>query len=175
MEEKVPSPLEEYYAMYGPEAWGEKSLESEVEKLMREFESHETQEAKFVQRYKDVAAKTDDPFVKFVLGLIISDEEKHRTIVHAMATTLRADLTWTQPEGAIRVTDELRQRKDELLKMTEDFVSLEKQGIEVYKGLIRASEGYYRGLFGMLFQSMIHDSEKHVEILQFLRQKLKEA
>jgi len=148
---------------------------SEVERLMNEFEAHESQEGKFVQRYKDIAEKTKNPLIRFLLRLIVSDEEKHHAVTHAMASTLKGDLTWTKPEDAIRGLVDLPAEKGELLKLTEDFIQVEKEGIKEYKKLIKASEGYYGGLFVLLLKSMIHDSEKHVEILEFLRRRLRKA
>jgi bacterioferritin (cytochrome b1) len=161
----------------GPELGYPESPEisSEVERLMNEFEAHENGEREFVQAYREIAEKTKNPLIRFLLRLIISDEEKHHAVTHAMASTLKGDLTWTKPEAAIRGLADLRQEQGELLKLTEGFIKLEKQGMKEYKKLIKASEGYYGGLFVLLLRSMIHDSEKHVEILEFLRRRLKGA
>ena len=168
--------IPEFYAMYGPGV-GERGAEeiSEVERLMNEFEAHEGQEAKFVQRYKEIAEKSENPLIRLLLRLIVSDEEKHHALTHAMVSTLKGDLTWTKPEDAIRGLYDLGEGREELLKLTEDFIEVEKQGIEEYKKLIKTSKGYYRGLFALLLRSMVHDSEKHVEFLEFLRQRLKEG
>lgn len=170
--ERIP----EFYAMYGPGA-GERGSEetSEVERLMNEFEAHEGKEGKFVQHYKEIAEKSKNPFAKFLLNLIISDEERHHAVTHAIVSTVKGDLTWTRPENAIRGLYELGEEKEELLKLTEDFIRLEREGIKEYKALIKTCRHYYRGLFELLLQSMIRDSEKHVEILEFLRQRLKEV
>lgn len=168
--------IPEFYAMYGLGVVGGGAEEiSEVERLMNEFEAHEGQEAKFVQRYKEIAEKSENPLIKLLLRLIVSDEEKHHALTHAMVSTLKGDLTWTKPEDAIRGLYELGEGREELLKLTEDFIEVEKQGIEEYKKLIKTSKGYYRGLFALLLRSMVHDSEKHVEFLEFLRQRLKEG
>ena len=162
--------------LYGSELGYPESPEiSAVERLMNEFEAHEDGEKQLLHRYKETAEKSNNPLIRFLLRLIISDEEKHHAVTHAMVSTLRGDLTWTKPEEAIRGLYELGEGKEELLKLTEDFIEVEKEGIEEYKKLIKTSKGYYRGLFVLLLQSMIRDSEKHVEILEFLQQRLKEA
>ena len=113
--------------------------------------------------------------VKFLLQMIVSDEEKHHAITHAMAATLKADLNWTNPDDAIRGLYDLGVEKENLLKLTEEFIQVEKEGISKYKLLIKESKGYYRDLFVLLFESMVHDSEKHVKILDYLRDRLREA
>lgn len=148
---------------------------SEVERLVNEFEAHEYQEGKFLKRYKEVAAKSDNRLVKLLLQMIVSDEERHHAITRAMAATLKGDLAWTNPDDAIRGLYDLKEEKEKLLDVTEDFIAIEKEGINEYKALIHESKGYYRDLFGLLFHSMIRDSEKHIEILEFLRKRLKEA
>ena len=170
--ERIP----ELYAMYGQEV-REPPLDelSEVERLMNEFEAHEGRESEFTRRYKEISEKTANPLIRFLLRLIVSDEEKHHAVTHAMVSTLRGDLTWTKPEDAISGLYELADTKEELLRLTEDFIEVEKNGIEEYKRLIKASRGYYHGLFSLLIRTMVHDSEKHVEILEFLRQRLQEA
>lgn len=166
----------EIYPMIGPE-FGEPGAQqvSEVERLMSHFEAHEGREGKFLRRYKEIAEKSKNPFVKFLLQLIISDEEKHHAITRAMVSTLKGDLSWSKPEDAIQGLYELGEEKEELLKLTEDFIQAEREGLKDYKNLIKASKGYYHGLFVLLLKAMTLDSEKHVEILEFLCQRLREA
>ena len=168
--------IPEIYAMLGKEA-GEPDAQaiSEVERLANEFEAHEGQEGSFLKQYKELVGQTDNRMVKFLLQMIISDEEKHHAITHAMLSTLKGDLNWSSPTDAIRGLYDLKNEKEKLLGLTENFIQVEKTGINEYKQLIKESKGYYRDLFSLLFRSMIHDSEKHVEVLEFLRDRLKES
>ncbi|MCZ6548251.1 MAG: ferritin-like domain-containing protein [Deltaproteobacteria bacterium] len=175
--EKVP--LSEFYMVYGPQALADPSTPeiSAVEQLMNEFEYHEDQEGEFIKQYKEIAERSKNPLVKFLLDLIISDEEKHRAAIHAIVSTLEGDLTWTKQEDALQGFGELDEEKEnkELLKVTADFIKHEKEGIKDYKKLMKSSKGYYYGVFVLLLQSIIRDSEKHVEILEFLRRRLREG
>ena len=167
-------PVTEFYIQ--PEtAYSPESEIPEVERLLNEFESHETQEGDFLRQYKEVAATVQAPLIKFLLQLIISDEEKHHAVTHAMVATLKGDLNWTKPEDAIRGLYDLGEKKKELLAATEQFIRTEKEGIQECKSLTKVSRRYYKGLFALLMGCMIHDSQKHVMILEFLRDKLKEA
>jgi hypothetical protein len=40
---------------------------------------------------------------------------------------------------------------------------------------MKESSGYYHGVFKILLDAMIRDSEKHVELLAFLKENLKGA
>ena len=77
MDEKI----SDYYLVYGMQSGypGSPGI-SEVELLMNEFEAHEGQEAKFVKRYKEIAEKSENPLIKLLLRLIVSDEEKLRVL-----------------------------------------------------------------------------------------------
>ncbi len=148
---------------------------SEVERLIRGFEAHEEEEGRFVRRYKEIAENSRNPLIRFLLRWIISDEEKHHAVTRAMVSTLKGDLIWKEPEESLHGIVEAGSERNALLKLTEEFIRLEKGGIREYKKLTKASRGYYRGLFALLVNSMMHDSEKHIEILNFLRRQLKEA
>jgi len=167
--------IPEVYAMLGDCPSEEGSEISEVERLANEFEAHESQERMFLERYKELAAQSESRVVKFLLDMVVADEEKHHAITRAMTSTLRGDLNWTKPPDAINGLYELKGDKTKLLPLTEAFIAVEKEGINEYRALIKESKGYYRDLFGLLFHTMIRDSEKHVEILEFLRERLKEA
>ena len=175
--EKVPVP--DSYMVYGSQSLADPSPPeiSAVEQLMNEFEHHEDQEGEFVTQYKEIAGRSRDPLVKYLLHLIISDEEKHRATVHAMVSTLKGDLTWTKREDAFQDFGELDEEKEskELLKITSDFIRHEKEGIKQYRKLIKSSKGYYYGIFVLLLQTIIRDSQKHVEILDFLKHRLKKG
>jgi len=145
---------------------------SAVEQLLSAFEAHEGEEGVLIRRYQEIAEGSGNSVIRFLLQLIISDEEKHHAVTRAMASTLKGSLTWTRPQGALRGFKELGKGPKELPALTDDFIKLEREGIKEYKKLIRASKGYYRGLFSLLLRSMIHDSEKHLEILKFLKQAL---
>jgi rubrerythrin len=148
---------------------------SPIERLLNEFEAHETKEEKSLEYYKKVLGDMPNPMTRFLLQLIISDEEKHRAVIHAMVATLKGSLNWTQPAGSLEGGANSAAGNVELLAATEEFIQIEKDGIKDYKTLIGESSDYYHGLFKVLMDSMIRDSEKHIELLEFLRGSLKSA
>ena len=148
---------------------------SPIERLLNEFEAHESKEEKSLDYYKKVLADMPNPATRFLLQLIISDEEKHRAVIHAMVATLKGSLNWTKPAGSLEGGADSGALSSKLLEATEEFIQIEKEGIKDYKTLIGESSGYYHGLFKVLMDSMIRDSEKHIELLEFLRGSLKTA
>lgn len=145
---------------------------SPIEKLLNEFEAHEAKEEKALDVYRHALEQMSNRSSRFLLQLIVSDEEKHRAVIHAMVATLKGSLSWTKPADSLEGSDELASLNGKLRAVTEDFIRLEKDGIQEYKILAKESSGYYHGLFKILLDSMIRDSEKHVDLLEFLRNKL---
>ena len=147
---------------------------SPVERLLNEFEAHEAKEEKSLEQYRTLMRGLPNPATKFILQLIISDEEKHRAVIHAMVATLKGSLTWTKPEGSLEGTADLSVLNGRLRSSTEEFIELEKEGIKECKTLMKESSGYYHGVFKILLDSMMRDSEKHIELLEFLKASLTE-
>jgi rubrerythrin len=147
---------------------------SPIERLLNEFEAHESKEEKSLEQYRKLLGKMPNPITRFLLQLIISDEEKHRAVIHSMVATLKGSLTWTKPEGSLEATADLEQTGNHLRVSTDAFIELEREGIRECKTLVKESSGYYHGIFKILLDSMIRDSEKHIELLEFLKENLKE-
>jgi rubrerythrin len=148
---------------------------SPVERLLNEFEAHEAKEEKSLEQYRKLLSRMPNPVTRFLLQLIISDEEKHRAVIHAMIATLRGSLAWTKPEGSLEGAADLAEANGQLRRSTDAFIELEKEGIRECKTLVKESSEYYHGVFKILLDSMIRDSEKHIELLEFLKENLKEA
>jgi rubrerythrin len=148
---------------------------SPVERLLNEFEAHEAKEEKSLEDYRRLLGAMPNPVTRFLLQLIISDEERHRAVIHAMIATLKGSLRWSKPEGSLEGVTDLAETNSQLLRTTDAFIELEKEGIAECKRLARESSGYYYGVFKILLDSMIRDSEKHVELLEFLREHLKKS
>ncbi len=149
---------------------------SPVELLTNQFEGHERQELEFIRGYKKIVEAHPNPLVQFLLQLVISDEEKHHALVHAMASSLRAELNWQKSEAAIAQLDEISpETKKQLLQLTSEFIKEENKGIKEYKKLSKYSKDYHNGVFVLLLKTIIHDSKKHLMILQFLESRLKET
>jgi hypothetical protein len=87
---------------------------------------------------------------------------------------LRGSLMWNKPQGSFEGTADLAVTNGQLRVSTDAFIELEKEGIRECKTLVKESSGYYHGVFKILLDSMIKDSEKHIELLAFLKENLKD-
>ena len=150
---------------------------SAFEQMLNQFAAHESHEEKFLNEYREIVAQHDNPLVKFLLQLIISDEEKHHAVMRTITTALQADLTGIRSDGSDmpKIGAISEEKRDELLRITADFIKAEKQTINVNKDLMKKSRDYHKGLLVLLIRTIIHDSEKHLMILDFISEKLRET
>ena len=146
------------------------------EQLMDSFSAQERDERKFLEGYRDITERHENPLVKFLLHLIMADEEMHHSVVSSITSTLNADIVGLRDgEKLPKLGQVSKDEKDELLKLTAEFIQVEKEGIKEYRALLKPSANYYGGLLVLLIRTIIHDSEKHLMILQFIDKKLRES
>jgi len=144
-----------------------------VQRLMTAFKIHESDEERWLAIYKNVAERSDDPLIRFLLNLIIVDEERHHETMGSMITGLKDDLATTGSGKPVPWRSMPRARIKALIQTLERFREIERQGIKAYKRLIKLSEAFQQDLFALVCRTMIQDSLKHIGILDFLSAKLR--
>ena len=80
---------------------------SAVQRLMNEFQSHATHEERWLSGYREIAKETRDPQIRFLLDLIVADEERHHELTSRMMSKLKDELAWTRSAEA-RLSEALR-------------------------------------------------------------------
>jgi rubrerythrin len=148
---------------------------SSVQRLMNEFQSHATHEERWLSSYQEIGKETSDPQIQFLLGLIVGDEERHHELTNRMISKLKDEMAWTRSSGPLRRTGEKGEKRERLLMSVESFLEAERRGMEEYEQLKKKSQELHRDVFALLYTTMIHDSHKHIDILEFLRRKLEEG
>ena len=148
---------------------------SSVQRLMNEFQSHASQEECWLSGYREIATETSDPQIRFLLGLIVADEERHHELTARMISKLKDELAWTRSTGLAPRSGERGEKAKRLRASVGNFLAAERKAIKEYERLKKESRGLYRNVFALLYETMIHDSHKHVRILNFLRAKLKDT
>jgi rubrerythrin len=145
---------------------------SAVQRVMHEFQTHESDEARWLAIYKKLAHGSDDPLIRFLFNLIVADEERHHEIIEHIVSGLKDELAWTSSEKRL-ANPPIRPQAKDLLETVERLLVVERDGIGEYEKLVKTTERFHQDLFGLLCKTMIQDSLKHVSILEFLRLKLR--
>ena len=147
---------------------------SAIEKLRWSLANHVEQESKFLAIYGEAIENHNSPLVKFILRLVLADEETHHNVLSRVVANLDADLTWRQDgEHLPKLGDIDKAEKKRLRDLTDEFIAEEKHGIAQTKALMKESKGCYSDLLTLLLRTIIHDSEKHLMMLKFIRKQLK--
>ena len=147
---------------------------SAVQRLMHEFQTHESDEARWLAIYGKLAHESEDPLIRFLFNLIVADEERHHEIIDHIISGLKDELAWTSAEKRVARPPDQNRRAKEFLETVERLLAVERDGIAEYEKLIKRSKGFHQDVFAMLCKTMIHDSLKHIGILDFLKLKLSE-
>ena len=148
---------------------------SSVQRLMNEFQSHATHEERWLSSYQEIGKETSDPQIQFLLGLIVADQERHHELTNRMISKLKDEMAWIRSSGPLRRTGEKGGKRKRLLMSMESFLEAKRRGMEEYEQLKKKSQELRRDVFALLYTTMIHDSHKHIDILEFLRLKLMES
>lgn len=148
---------------------------SSVQRLMNEFQSHASHEERWLTGYQAIAKEAGDPLIRFLFALIVADEQRHHELTNRMIDKLKDELAWTRSEGLARRVYATGEKRARLLSSVERFLEAERMGIKEYEQLKKKSQGLYRDVFALLYTTMVHDSHKHIGILEFLRRKLMES
>jgi rubrerythrin len=76
-------------------AWGipESPEFSSVQQLMTEIHSQTIQEERLLSTYREIAQESTDPLIRFLLGLVVADEERHHELTSRMISRLRDELS----------------------------------------------------------------------------------
>ena len=147
-----------------------------IEQLRSMLASHLDNETKSLEAYGRTIKEQGSPLVKFVLNLILADEETHHGVLRRVVETLDSELYWSKSaEQLPRLGDVSKADAARLLQLTDDYIAEEKHGIAQCKSLMKSSKGLYSDLVSLLLNIMVHDSQKHLMMLKFVRKQLKAA
>jgi hypothetical protein len=171
--EKAPRSMTSYSAE--DEIWGipETPEFSVVHHLMDQFKHHEADEERWLSVYRKIAADSEDPLIRFLLNMIVADEERHHHLLGRTVASLKDDLASTHAAHAPRPVADAAAGL-ELALMIERFLDVERKGIRECEKLKKTTQRFRQGLLSLFCETMIYDSLKHIAILKFLQAALKE-
>ena len=151
----------------------ESSEFSVVQELLQELQARENDEQRWLATYKKISEQTNEPLIRFLLNLIIADEERHGQLIDRMVSGLKDDLVSTPQEFAGQTKKARKRKGSALLPILAGFVRMEHRGIKDYERLQQVSQGFRHDFFGVICKTMIHDSLKHIAILEFLQVRMR--
>lgn len=129
------------------------------ESLAVAFDRHADEEGKILAQYRTLVDKLGQSPAKFLINLILTEEELHHELLRATARWLRehgsAEGSTILPGGSA----------DELLRRTEELQKHETDTIEACRSLRTELSGIGGELLVSVLDVMVMDSEKHHRLL----------
>jgi len=137
--------------------------------VLGQFERHGEMEGAILESYRDVAARSSaGEGIRYLVQLILEDEERHHDLFTKMANEIRSIL-WEVPveprlPGIKTVSDpELRAETERLLA----FEKRDEKELRALRKTLRSSESY--SLDPLMVELMLHDTRKHIAILEYIK------
>jgi rubrerythrin len=146
----------------------------DAERLILEMlETHGAREGAALAAYKQVAEETSaGPGVRYLVRLILEDEERHHRVFAEMANELRSFVDELDVEP--RVPSMAPRADPALLAETQRLLQFEKDDAKELKALRKAvKHSPASSLHPLLVEMMLHDTAKHIAILEHIRSRLK--
>jgi hypothetical protein len=106
-------------------------------------QAHEAKEEKSVEVYRKALSAMTDSATRMIMQMIVSDEERHRAAIHAMAATLEGSLNWTKPVASLESAPSDTELNKKLSAVTAEFIGLETAGLREYKRRVQNSDRVY--------------------------------
>ena len=150
------------------------------QELYDHFRSHIEHEDELIAAYGELAASTTMPGFGYLAKLILADEQRHHQVFADLAETLeveaaelRADASPVPPISVRGLPEEERQR---ILALTDRFLAFERQDARDLEHLAKSLEPVRdTTLWHLLATLMRADTEKHIRILRFIRDRVRHA
>ena len=137
------------------------------ESLAATFERHAEEEGKILGQYRALVEELGDTPARFLIKLILTEEELHHELLRASAKWLR------EHSGAEPNAIPPGASADELLRRTEQLQHHEKETIEACRNLRSDLSGTGGELLSSVLDIMAMDSEKHHRLLTAVQKMIK--
>lgn len=137
-----------------------------------QLEAHEREEQQTLGEYQDAAKAAPDAGVRYLMSLVLEDEERHHRLSQAMAHEVHDSLLWLQREAPLPEVNPAPEERQKLLRQTERFLRIEEDGERQLADLHHQVKELHAGLLELIVDVMRADTEKHVHILKYIKKRL---
>jgi bacterioferritin (cytochrome b1) len=140
------------------------------EKLYRRLADHVSSEADLIASYRELAEAPDTPeAARYLLRLVVDDEERHHRLVREIALALGNGIAWRHDPDAV---PGLPYSKPDpaLEKITNRFLAAERADRKQLRALRKELRPFRDTTsWSLLIELMEHDTAKHIRLLTFVR------
>lgn len=141
--------------------------------VLHMLETHGAKEGELLEAYRRVAERAEHgSAIRFLVRLILEDEERHHQVFAEMANAIRS-FVWEVPVEPSLPAMTAR-RDPDLLAETKRLLAQEKQDARDLRRLRRTlKRSPSTSLDPLMVELMLHDTAKHIAILEFIQARLR--
>lgn len=133
---------------------------------------HGPREGAALAAYKRLADGVDDPGIRYLVELIMADEERHHRIINEMLHQIQSFVWETHVDPQVPYLGTIVD--PELRAATDELIELEKQDAKELRRLKRQMRGQpSSSMLPLLVELMEHDTAKHIAMLKLIRAHVK--
>lgn len=140
--------------------------------LLRYIGHHIRDESEIVDEYRAAAEESSSEAFRYLAAMIIDDEERHHHLLSDLAQSIRATAGLRGHEAPIPPLRGLTAEADRLLDLTERLLAVERADAAELRHLAHHLRDVRETtLWDLVVRLMQHDTEKHIMILEFVRER----
>jgi rubrerythrin len=146
------------------------------EELYTHLTSHLNNELELLQAYRAAAAESNSAAFRYLVDLIMDDEMRHHRVFEELANALRSDVEMRPVEPAVPDLGGFGGLPDKVVELTDALLAREEQDAVELRHLRRQLRDVRdTTLWQVLVTMMELDTEKHAELLRFVRKHARAA
>jgi bacterioferritin (cytochrome b1) len=137
---------------------------------------HSATEASIIDEYRELASDVSSPAFAYLMNVILEDEARHHRVLGELAQSVRAFAELNSEPGAIPFLDMPRDDHERVLEATERFLDVEredKRELEELSKILKPVRD--TTLWYLLVKLMEEDTDKHIRILKFIRDRVRQT
>jgi rubrerythrin len=140
------------------------------EELYQHLTTHLGNELDLLTAYKNAAVESKSPAFQYLVGLIIDDEMRHHRLFEELANALRSDVEMRPVQPSVPDMGGFGELPDKVVELTDALLDREERDASDLRRLERELRDVRdTTLWYLLVKVMALDTEKHAEILRFVR------
>lgn len=144
------------------------------QRLFDAIGAHEHDEQAVIEAYSAFVERTHSEAVRYLINLIVEDEKRHHRVLVEVANTIRAEVTFEERGSRIPSVD-VHRGDTELLKVTRQFLDVERRDREELRALCREVDHSGVPLESFLLRLVLEDEDRHVRILRFIERLIRRS
>jgi len=138
------------------------------ESILAHIGEHLEDEREIVDSYRGLAESSADDAVKYLMNLIVADEERHHRVLLEMENTIRSGIEFREISPSVPTLGD-EQDVSDLLELSRQFLAVEKSDARSLRRLRHeARAARPTSLLPLLVELMEKDTDKHIRILRFI-------